>query len=296
MAAPENAIVGVDMKLQYDSTLIGTQTDGSLSVSPDLRDIILKNTGGGTPTDWKGRLSGQREWEVSHEGLVLNGSDEYKISTGNAKLELEVDTTDDATDNPTVIEVPRLDSIDFTLTQELAETGGLDRALWRYIRPAEREFSIDISGSYVDPNSSLGEVYDPVLDRLLGSNTKIPATLTVLGKTFDGDVLVGDYSLDASTGGEDATVEMTLSSKGSLTTSGTAFGTGVENIFDAYMNQNSVSVGLIHYDGAGSPNTGSTKYTGSGYFSEVGISIADGEEITCSTSVAGDGPLSRSTS
>jgi hypothetical protein len=34
--------------------------------------------------------------------------------------------------------------------------------------------------------------------------------------------------------------------------------------------------------------------TGSGYFTSVDISISDGEEITCSTSVAGDGPISYS--
>ena len=295
MPAPENAVVGVDLKLQYDNTLVGTQTDGSLSVSPDVRDIIVKNSGGGTPTDWKGRLTGNRSWEVSHEGLVLNDADEYKISTGNAKLELEVDTTDDSTDNPEYLEVPRLESIDFQLTQETAETGGLDRELWQYIRPSEREFSIDISGSYVDPASDLGKVYGPVLERLLGNQQEIPARLTVLGKEFQGDMVVADYSLDSSTGGEDASVDLSLQSDLDLTVSGTAFGTGVENIFTAFMNKNEVDVGMLHYDGSGSTTSGATKLTGSGYFTDVSISMSDGEEITTSTTVQGNGPLNQGT-
>jgi predicted secreted protein len=308
MAVSENPIVGVDLKLQYDATadgtdnpvLIGTQTDGSLSVSPDIRDIILKNTEDGSPTDWKDRIAGNREWEVSHEGLLLNNSSEYKISTDNAKLELvdvQVDTDDDGTDETTTLEIPRLDSIDFTLTQELAETGGLDRELWTYYRPAEREYSLDISGSWLDPNSNLGQVYEPVLERLLGSQSAVTMKLTVMGeKIFKGDVLIGDYSLDASTGGEDATVELTLPSKGELTnpSGSTAFDSSIDNIFDAWMNKREIDVGMVHYNGD-SERTGSTKLSGSGFFSEVSISLSDGEEATVSSTIQGNGALSKST-
>jgi len=299
MAAPENVIVGVDLKLQYDTTtdgtdnptLIGTQTGGTLSLSPDQRDILLKNEAGGTATDYKGRLSGNKTWEVSHEGLVLNGSDEYHIANGNASLKLKVDITDDGTENPEFVEVPRLESIDFTLTQEIAETGGLDRELWRYIRPAEREFSIDISGSYVDPASDLGALYDELWAAMV-NGTRLPAKLTVYDKTFEGDVAIGDFSLEGATGGEDASIDLSLASDGALTIGGTAFGSGVEGIFKAFDNQHSVGVAMLHYSG-GSPNSGATKFTGSGYFSEVSLSITDGEEITTSTSLQGDGKITK---
>lgn len=293
MAASENAVVGVDLKLQHGGTLIGTQTGGSLSISPDLGEILLKNDASGSPTDFKGRLSGEQSWDVSHEGLLLNGSEEYHIANGNAKLELEVDTTDDSTDNPSYVEIPRLESIDFTLAQEIAETGGLDRALWRYLRPAEREFTVDVSGSYVDPASDLGAVYDGLMTAR-DNGTNVPARLTVMGKTFEGDVAIGDTSIDGQTGGEDATIEVSMASDGPLTTGGSAFGTGIESIFTAWENQNLVDVGMLHYTD-GSPTTGATKFTGSGYLTEVAIGITDGEEITCSTSLAGDGALSRGT-
>lgn len=293
MAAPESAVVGVDLKIQHDGTLIGTQTGGSLSISPDLRDILLKNDASGSPTDFKGRLSGEQEFEVSHEGLVLNGSDEYHIANSNAKLELKVDTTDDATDNPTYIEIPRLESIDFNLIQEVAEIGGLDRALWRYLRPAEREFTIDVSGSYVDPNSDLGAVYDELMTAR-DNGTNVPARLTVYGKTFEGNVAIGDTSIDGATGGEDATIDVSMASDGGLTIGGDAFGTGIESIFTAWNNQSSVDVGMLHYTD-GSPTSGATKFTGSGYLTEVAISLTDGEEITCSSTLAGDGALSRGT-
>jgi hypothetical protein len=255
-----------------------------------MRDILLKNTADGTPTDWLGRLSGKQEWEASHEGLVLNGSDEYHIANGNAKLEIKADP--DGSGTKEYMEIPRLTSIDFTLSQEVAETGGLDRPLWRYIRPAEREFEISLSGSYLDPAADLGSVYKALNTARNGSN-RLPARLTVYGKTFEGDVAIGPTEYSASTGGEDAEIDVTLMSDEELVVSGDAFGTGVENIFTAFMNKSKVDVGMLKYDG-GSVQSGATKMTGSGYFTSVDISISDGEEITCSTSVAGDGPISYS--
>lgn len=294
-----NSVVGVDLKLQANSTLIGTQTGGSLSVSPDLREIILKNTPAGDPTDWKARLSGETEWSVSHEGLLLNGSDEYDLANGNASLKLNVDTTDDSTDNPQLIEVPSLDSIDFGLSQELAETGGLDEALWRYLRPAEREFSIDISGSYIEPTSGDadadsdgdGDVHQAIMERVTSAGGQsLGFELNVFGVTFTGNVALGDLELDAQTGGEDATLDLSMASDLALTKTG-SFGSGIDPLFQSFMNKTSVNVGMLHYNSAG-PEAGTNKYTGSGYYSELNISMSDGEEITTDGTVEGDGALS----
>jgi hypothetical protein len=257
-----------------------------------LREILLKSDAQGNATDWKARLSGEQEWSIDQEGLLANSDDEYDLANGNASLKMKVDTTDDGTDNPTFVEVPLLDSIDFTLTQELAETGGIDQPLWRYLRPAEREFAIDISGSYVEPTSSSGAVYDEMLKaRDQGKN--LPMELQVFGKTFSGDVALGDTTIEGSTGGESATIDMSMASDGELTTGG-SFGAGLDAIFAAFMNKAEVDVGMLHYDGS-SPQAGTKKFTGSGYYSEIEISLSAGEEITSSGQVEGDGPLSMGT-
>ncbi len=286
-----NEVVGVDVKTQLNDSLIGTQTGGSLSVSPDLREIIVKNEPSGGPTDWKARLSGEQEWSVEHEGLLLDGEDNYDLANGNASLKLSVDTSDDGTDNASLIEVPSLDSIDFSLTQELAETGGLDEPLWRYLRPAEREFSIDISGSYIEPTTTDGEVHGAIVDRVMAAGgSSLGFELNVFGVTFTGDVALGDLELDAQTGGEDATLDLSMASDLALSKAG-SFGSGIEPMFAAFMNKSSVDVGMLHYDNNG-PESGTKKFTGSGYYSEIEIAMADGEEVTTSGTVEGDGALS----
>jgi hypothetical protein len=287
--ANDNAVVGVDMKLEKGGSLIGTQTGGSLSLSPDLREIIVKNQPSGGGTDWKARLAGEAEWSVSHEGLLLNDSDEYDLANQNASMKLEYDVGNGSE----LIELPSLDSIDFTLSQELAETGGLDEPLWRYLRPAEREFSIDVSGTYVEPTTTEGEVYDEVLNTLVNQSASVPFELNTLGVTLTGNVALGDFELAGETGGEDATVDLSMASDLDLTKNG-SFGTGIENIFGAFMNKNSVSVGMLHYDGS-SAETGTKKISGSGYYSEVSISLSDGEEAQVSGTVEGDGAISLGT-
>lgn len=287
--ANDNAVVGVDMKLEKGGSLIGTQTGGSLSLSPDLREIIVKNQPSGGGTDWKARLAGEAEWSVSHEGLLLNDSDEYDLANQNASMKLEYDVGNGSE----LIELPSLDSIDFTLSQELAETGGLDEPLWRYLRPAEREFSIDVSGTYVEPTTTEGEVYDEVLNTLVNKTGNVPFELTVFGVTFTGNVALGDFELDAQTGGEDATVDLSMESDLDLTKNG-SFGTGIESIFTSFMDKSLVDVGMLHYDGS-NPETGTKKITGSGYYGEISISMSDGEEVTTSGTIEGDGAVSLGT-
>jgi hypothetical protein len=117
--------------------------------------------------------------------------------------------------------------------------------------------------------------------------------LNVFGVTFTGDVALGDLEMDAQTGGEDATLDLSMASDLALSKAG-SFGAGIEPIFTAFMNKSLVDVGMLHYDGS-APETGTKKYTGSGYYGEVSISMADGEEVTTSGTVEGDGALSTGT-
>jgi len=284
MSATSDAVVGVDMKAQLNGSLISLSTDASLQVSPDLREILLKSDASGNATDWKARLSGEQEWSLDQEGLLAGDSDNYDLANSNAHFKIDPGSG--------LVEVPLLDSVDFTLSQDLADVGGIDQPLWRYLRPAEREFSVDISGSYVEPTTSTGSPYDEMLTaRDNGEN--LPMKLEVFGKTFSGDVAIGDTSIEGSTGGESASIDISMESDGELTTGG-SFGAGLDGIFSAFMSKSSVDVGMLHYDG-GAPKTGTKKFTGSGYYSEVSISLSAGEEITTSGTVEGDGPLSMGT-
>lgn len=283
-------IVGVDYKAQLSGSLIALSISASLSISPELREIIVKADGSGSPTDWKGRLAGKQEWTVEHEGLLQNSNNDGATIAQNASAsaKLKVDTTQDATDNPTLVELPSLDSIDITLAQELAEIGALDEELWRYIRPAERELTFDISGTLIEPTTSAGAVYDELITARQ-NGTILPFELNVLGVTFSGDCAIGDVERDAETGGEDATIDMSFESDLDVTKNG-SFGNGFDTAFTAFMNKNSVNTAMVHYNG-GSPESGTKKLSGSGYYSELSISINDGEEVTATGTLEGDGPI-----
>lgn len=289
-----NSVVGVDLKTQLNSSLIALHTSSSLNVSPELQDIIVKADSSGNPTDWARRIQGVAEWSAEHSGpLAGSGSTEPKVSDPNMSMKLELDVTDDSTSNPQLVTIPLLESVDFNLTQEIAQTGGMSEALWRYIRPDTRDYELSLSGTYVEPTAT--EVpYDEILDKLLDRNTNnVPFELNVLGVTFTGDVEIGDASISAETGGESATIDLTLSANSDLTKSG-SFESSIEAAFSAFMNKNSVDVGMLHYDGS-SPETGTTKLTGSGYYSELNISMSRGEPIEVDGTVEGDGPLSKGT-
>lgn len=279
---PNDAVVGVNMLVAVDGTLIAGQTGADLSISQELREILTK-----TDANWASSLSGRQQWSISSQSVVLDENADAYIANGKATLELEIP---DGAGGTQTVEVPRLSSIDFTLAQNLAPTGGLDRALWRYLRPAERRWSIDIQGSYVDPLGDKGDTYDAILTAK-SSGARLPATLTVDGKTFSGEVAPGDLTISAQTGGEDAQVSVAFGGDGPMTQAGEDFPTGLEEIFDLFETQNEVDAAMEYHED-GSQVAGATQFTGSGYFSEVSLSIADGEEITMSSTLEGNGPLS----
>jgi len=293
MANGDSAVVGVDMKTRLNDSLIALHTSSTLNISPELVDLIVKADASGTPTDWARRIQGVAEWSAEHEGPIAGQSDtKPQVSDPNMSFKLEVDPTDSGT--PSLIEVPLLDSLDLSLEQELAPTGGMSNPLWRFIRPDTRDYTIDLSGTYVEPTSDDGGVYEASLEKLLSRSTdNLPFELQVLGVTLSGEVEIGDSSIEAETGGESATIDMSLSANSDLTKSG-SFESSIEAAFNAFMNKNSVDVGMLHYDGS-SPETGTTKLTGSGYYSELNISLGRGEEITVEGTIEGDGPLSMGT-
>jgi len=285
MPASENAITGVSLLTLLGNNLIGAQTEASLSASQNLIEVITKQDSG-----FIEHLSGKQDWSVSHSGLVLDENASKFVSNGNAKIELEFD---DGSGTVAYQEIPRLNTLDLSFSQNMAETGGLDRALWTYRRPAERMMEVDTEGSYVDPASDLGKTYDEILSAKDNSNN-VTARITVASRKFECDLAPGDLEISASTGGEDATISLNFASDNEITKSGTSFDSSVSMIMDAFFDQSRLDFALENRDG-GSAITGSTTFTGGGYLDSADISLEDGSEATLDAEFAGDGVLNRTT-
>jgi hypothetical protein len=285
MAAPEQPVTGVRLLSLLNGTVIGAQTDGTLTASQELIELITKQDSG-----FIEHLSGTQDWSVSHSGLILDDSSSKFISNGNAKLELEFD---DGSGSPAFHEIQSLDSLDLSFQQNLAETGGLDKPLWTYRRPAERMMEVDIEGSYLDPAADVGEEYDEIWKAKENSRT-VTARVTVASRTFSCDLAPGDLEISASTGGEDATVSVNFASDKEITKGGSGFDSSVSMVMDAFFNQSRLSFAMEYREG-GSTVSGSTTYTGDGYLDSADLSLEDGSEATLDADFAGDGALSRST-
>ncbi|AFH22425.1 hypothetical protein OSG_eHP25_00020 [environmental Halophage eHP-25] len=286
MAAPTSPISGVTVITEINSTVVAAQTDATLSWPTEVREITTKNDYG-----WQASLPGMEEWTLEHSGLVINNSGDEFISNSNAKFEIEADFGSGLAWHT----IQYLDSIEATLETGIAETGGLDKSLARYIRPAQRSMSFDIEGSYLDPAASVGEEYNELFANRKSSDD-VNVRLTFADKTFTGNANVGDVEFSFQGDSEDATVSVSFQSDGQITESGTDFGSGFELFMDAFFNQNSVNVALKHYNlDTFSAVTGSTTWTGSGYISTINLSAAHGEEATADVTVEGDGPLTQGT-
>lgn len=286
MAAPENPIAGVTAVTKIDGTLVGAQTDATLSWPTEVQETVTKNDYG-----WTSTLAGMEEWSLEQSGLVLNNSGEDFISNNNASLEIEADLGSGTEGWHTI---QYLDSIDATFEMGMAETGGLDKALARYVRPGERSMSVEIEGSYLDPAADVGEEYNELLFNRKSSSS-INTRLTLAQKEFTTQVNVGDVSFDFPAESEDATISMTLQSDGKPTEGGSDFGTGFELFLDAFFNKSSVNAAVELHDDTGSAITGSTTHTGTGYISSLSLSASHGDPAEADVTITGDGPLSNST-
>lgn len=280
-----NTSTGVNTILELDSTIIGAQTSATLDVPQELRELITKQENG-----FISHLSGKQEWSVSNSSFILNTNSDAFISTGNAQLELSVDggTTYDV--------MPRLDSIEIELTQNLAEEGGLDRPLWRYLNPAERGWTMEIEGAYFEPEEDDGvggtenTVFGDLLENkgLIGSSdTTVMARLTIDQMTLEGDVALGDMSIEGETGGEKTTLTLSFGGDGELIKSGTPVDPSIDKLFEGYFDSTEYTV---IFDVGDLDHT----YEGTGYLDTLTVSLTDGEEATIEVDIAGNGPIAYS--
>ena len=262
--------VGVNALVSLDNTEIGAQSSASLSIPQELRELITKQQ-----NDFVSHLSGKQEWALSNSSFVLSDTDgEAFISNGRAKLELSDD------DGTTYVEMPRLNSIDLSLTQNLADVGALDLPLWRYIRPAERSWTVEVDGTYFDADE------EPLAMILAAKENRerLDARLTVDNLELEGRIAMGDQDIEASTGGESTNITLEFGGDGELTRAAGALDSSIDILLDGFFDKKEFDV-LFEIEDVGDI------YDGSGYTETVGISLVDGEEATIEIDIAGNGPI-----
>lgn len=261
--------VGVNVLVSLDGTIVGAQSEATLSIPQELRELITKQD-----SNFVSHLSGKQEWSLSGTSFVLDTGGEAFISNGKGKIELSFD------DGSNYVEFPKLDSIEIELTQNLATIGALDKPLWRYLRPAERLWTAEVSGTYFDPaDSILGDVQSAKEDR-----ERVDARISIDDKTLEGQMALGDLEVEAATGGESTTLSLSLGGDGTLTETGTDLDSSIDLLFGGYFDQ---SLFDLHFDIEDLDH----RYEGSAYLSTLTTTFTDGEEATIEYEFEGDGPI-----
>lgn len=264
--------VGVNVLLQLSGSRYAAQTDATLNIPQELREIVTK-----TNDNFINHLSGKQEWSVDQDSYYFDDQSEAFISNGRISMRVNIGT--DAT--PNYVEFARLTSIDLNLTQNLAEVSSLDRPLWRYLRPAERSWTVDVTGNYYDEAGyGLNEVFDAKENR-----ERLDVEIDLDGRVLSGTVATGDFDLSASTGGESAEFNLTFGGDGVLQ-SGTSVGSPTDEAFDLYFGQTLVPVTIEIVNEQ-------NWFEGSAYLGDLSVSVPEGEEPTISFDLQGSGPIAR---
>jgi len=260
--------VGTDLILSLDSTILGAQSDASLTLSQTLAEQIIKNDNG-----YVRNLSGRQGFEVSADSFALNTDEDTFLSNIVSTLEIE-------DSSQTFVEMPRLTSIELTLEQAMAELGTLDDNLWRKVAPVERSSSLSVDFIHYVPDGTT------VLDDILGwKNTgeRRNARLTVDGFVMEASVAFGDMEIDASTS-EFATVSLDLAVDGPATSLTSGLAPSVNPIIDAWEAQTLFDLLL-------DIQSSNFAYQGNAYMSSMTLTASDDEAVSISSEFMGDGEL-----
>jgi len=278
-------ISGINMLVAVDGTAVVAQSNATLTSSSELAEAVDKNT------NFVPKNSGDQDWNLSYEGQVTDDTGKHALTNGNAGLDVKVDATDDATENPVFETVPGLQSLTLSMEQELQETApGIDKdPNFVNRKPLRRDWTVDAEGHYYDPADEA--IYQAIHDaRDAGNN--LDSELTVMGLTFAGSIAADEMEIGAGSD-ENASYSLSFGGSGSLTKSGSAEST-ISSLLDLYFNQSTATAYLRHEDDSGVV-TGSTAWNGSAYISSLEIELSRNEHPSLSAEFAGDGALSRTT-
>lgn len=278
MPAPSDPLSGIGAIILVDSTKVGAQTDATLNLPNETEEIVTKQDFG-----WQESLPGVTEWSLESGNLLKDTSGEPFISNDQAnRTEVEIAGTT----------IPKLTSVDVTLTQEIERVSTHDDGLSQGLYLGERTMELSVEGLYLDPAASSSE-FQTLLDMRSNANRK-SMTTTIDQFTLSGDFALGDLSIDGSAEAAPISFSATFNSAGEITTGGTNLDSSVQMVFDAFFAQTLVTAGLELHDESGAI-VDSTKYSGDGYFNEVSFEAAAESAASMDATVAGDGAITTAT-
>ena len=288
MAAPTEPQPGIGAIIVVGGTKIGSQTEATLNLPAESTQITTKQNYG-----WAESLPGTTEWSLDSGNLIKDSGGDPFLSNDQAdrtKVEIFADRTTDGTDNAQYHAIPKLTSVDVTLTQETEQVSTHDGGLVQALYLGQRNMQLDIEGLYLDPDASASEIQALLDARKNGERLTLRTTIDQY--TLEADFALTDFTpMDGSAEASPISFSASFESDGVVTTGGTDLDASVQQIFDAYFNQTLVTAGLELHDGGGKI-TGATKFEGDGYFTEVSFSAETESEASMSGTVMGDGAIS----
>ena len=285
MAAPEDQIIGVNVILSADSNVIGGQTDATLQRNANAIDIQTKTAG------FFGKsLNGPGEWSLSLDNAMTESDGSHVVgANNNAKL----DITYDPGSGSVTETVKDLQTLTMDLSAETAETSGLEDPLWNVYRVVSQALTIDLSGAYLDPQSTVGAAYGLLLDAQ-DANETVDYEFTFGGLVFTGTVTPGDWTLSAPSAGDNATFEMSLRHEGTQSAPTGTIDSGLDALISKFFNRNTLAA-LVEYQENSTAVTGATSYTGDTLVTSLTLEASRSEVLSFNAELQGTDALSRTT-
>lgn len=280
MPAPSDPLSGIHAIVTAGGTKVGAQTDANLNLPAETVEIATKNDFG-----WQDSLPGVRDWSLDTGNLLKDTNSEPFVSNDQAdRTSVAIAGTN----------IPKLTSVDVTLTQETEQVSTHSDGLAQSLYLGERSMELSVEGLYIDPAASSSQI-QTFLDMRSNADRK-SMTVTIDQFTLSGSFALSDFSpMDgASAEASPISFSATFSSDGEITTGGTDLDSSVMTAFDAFFNQTKTTSLLELHEG-GSAIVDSTAYEGDGYFTEVSFSAEAESEASMSATIEGDGPITTTT-
>ena len=279
MAVPTEPLSGISSLIVVDSTLVGAQTDATLNLPSDVVDVATKNDFG-----WRQTLPGVTSWSLDTGNLVKD--------TANAKPFLSNDSPNRVSVSIDIggvqTNIAKMTDVSITATQdvELVSThdGGLEQSLFL----GERDVSVDITALYLDPAATTSQ-FQELLDAR-DNATDLDAVITIDQLTISGSFSLSDLSISGQAQASPIETSFSLSSNGPVTKGGTDFDTSVSMILSGFFGQSLVTSAFELQDNTGAIS-GSTRYEGDGYFTDVSLDLSTESAASMTSTVTGDGAI-----
>jgi predicted secreted protein len=274
MATPQTALSGINSLVLVNGTLVGAQTDATLNLPADSVQVTTKQGFG-----WQESLPGVTSWSLDTGNLLKpNGGQPFLSNDQPDRTYLSVGGTN----------VPKLTSVGVTLTQEIervsTHSGGLVQSLYL----GQRGVSIDIDGLYLDPAASDSQI-QTLLDARNNAD-RLDLAFGIDTLEIAGSFSLDDFSIEGAAEAAPISFSATFSSSGPSTKGGTDLDSSVMAAINAFFDQSAATAAFELQD-AGGAIVGSTRFSGSGYFSDVSFTADTESPAELSATIEGDGAI-----